>query len=75
MQLTTGLGLFTPFGGAEGYKAAIPNEEDPSKTDNLLGEVALKYFMGRTGNMLPYEEFKKVRPDVTKDEYQQISSF
>ena len=75
VAINSGLGLLTPFGGAEGYKAAIPNEEDPSKTDNLLGEVALKYFMGRTGNMLPYEEFKKVRPDVTKDEYQRYQAF
>jgi hypothetical protein len=65
----------TPFGGAEGYKAAIPSEEDPSKTENVLGEVALKYFMGRTGNLLPYDEFVKVRPDVSKDEYNRYQAF
>ena len=65
----------TPFGGAEGYKAAIPSEEDPSKTDNVLVEVALKYFMGRTGNLLPYDEFKKVRPDVSNDEYNRYQAF
>ena len=58
VAINSGLGLLTPFGGAEGYKAAIPNEEDPTKTDNVLGEVALKYFMGRTGNLLPYDEFE-----------------
>jgi len=75
VAINTGLGLMTPFGGAEGYKAAIPNEEDPSKTDNILGEVALKYFMGRTGNLLPYDEFVKVRPDVSKDEYNRYQAF
>ncbi len=75
VAINTGLGLMTPFGGAEGYKAAIPSEEDPSKTENVLGEVALKYFMGRTGNLLPYDEFKKVRPDVSKDEYNRYQAF
>ena len=69
IAINTGLGLMTPFGGAEGYKAAMPSQEDPTKTENVLGEVALKYFMGRTGNLLPYDEFSKVRPDVSPDEY------
>ena len=75
IAINTGLGLLTPFGGAEGYKAAVPSEEDPTKTDNVLQEVALKYFMGRTGNLLPYEEFAKVRPDVSRDEYNRYQAF
>ena len=75
VAINSGLGLLTPFGGAEGYKAAIPSEENPSKTDNVLGEVGLKYFMGRTGNLLPYDEFSKVRPDVSKDEYNRYQAF
>ncbi len=70
-----GMGLMTPFGGAEGYEAAVPSAEDPSKTDNVLAEVAMKYFLGRTGNLLPYEEFKKVRPDVSKGEYNAYKAF
>ena len=69
------LGLMTPFGGAEGYKAAIPSAEDPTKTDNLLAEVGAKYFLGRTGDLLPYDEFVKVRPDVSKDEYQRYKAY
>ena len=65
----------TPFGGAEGYKAAIPSDEDPSKTDNVLGEVALKYFMGKTGNLLPYDEFSQVRPDVSREEYNKYQAW
>jgi hypothetical protein len=61
IAINTGLGLMTPFGGAEGYKAAIPSEDDPTKTANVVGEVGLKYFMGRTGQLLPYDEFVKVR--------------
>jgi hypothetical protein len=75
IAINTGLGLMTPFGGAEGYKAAVPSEEDPSKTSNVLGEVAMKYIMGRTGNLLPYDDFVKVRPDVSGDEYGRYKAF
>lgn len=75
IAINTGLGLMTPFGGAEGYKAALPSEEDPSKSDNVLGEVALKYFMGKTGNLLPYDEFSQVRPDVSPEEYKAYQAF
>ena len=75
IAINTGLGLMSPFGGAEGYKAALPSEDDPTKSANVLGEVGLKYLMGRTGQLLPYEEFKKVRPDVSRDEYNRYQAF
>jgi len=75
IAINTGIGLMTPFGGAEGYKAAVPSEEDPSKTANIAQEIGLKYIMGRTGNLLPYDEFVKVRPDVSKDEYMRYKAF
>ena len=73
--LNTALGLMTPFGGATGYEAAVPSAEDPTKTDNVLAEVGAKYFLGRTGNLLPYDEFSKVRPDVDRDEYHRYKAF
>jgi hypothetical protein len=75
IAINTGLGLMSPFGGAEGYKAAIPSEDDPTKSSNVVGEIGLKYLMGRTGQLLPYEEFKKVRPDVSRDEYKRYQAF
>ncbi len=75
IAINSGLGLLTPFGGAEGYKAAMPSEEDPSKTSNVVGEVALKYIMGRTGQLLPYSEFSQVRPDVSRGEYNKYQAF
>jgi hypothetical protein len=35
----------------------------------------MKYLLGRTGNLLPYNEFVKVRPDVSKDEYNRYQAF
>ena len=75
VAVNSGLGLMTPFGGAEGYYAANPSEEDPTKTNNVLMEVAEKYIMGKTGNMLPYDEFVKVRPDVSPSEYGQYKGY
>lgn len=69
LAINTGLGLMTPFGGAEGYKANNPSPEDPTKTNNVIAEVAEKYILGKTGGLLPYNEFKKVRPDVSLAEY------
>ncbi len=75
MAINTGLGLMTPFGGAQGYEAAVPSETDKSKTSNVLAEVGAKYILGRTGNLLPYDEFRKVRPDVSLGDYNRYKAF
>ena len=75
VAINNAVGLLTPGGGMEGYKAALPSADDPSKTSNVLGEIALKYIVGRTGNLLPYEEFSKVRPDVSRSEYNKYQAF
>ena len=75
IAINSSMGLLNPFGGQEGYKAVIESDEDPSKTGNVLGEVAAKYILGRTGNLLPWDEFKQVRPDVSKDEYMRYKAF
>ena len=74
IAINSGIGLLNPFGGQEGYKAVFESEEDPTKTSNVLGEIAAKYILGRTGNLLNWDDFKKVRPDVSKDEYMSIQS-
>ena len=51
------------------------DEEDPSKTSNVLGEVGAKYVLGKTGNLLAWDDFKQVRPDVSKDEYMRYKAF
>jgi hypothetical protein len=75
IAINSAVGLLNPFGGQEGYKAVLESEEDPSKTSNVLGEVAAKYVLGKTGNLLPWDEFKQVRPDVSKGEYMRYKAF
>ena len=67
--INEGLGLTNLFGGDDGRKAVFPDEMDPTQTSNAVAEVAAKYILGRQGDLLPWDEYKKVRPDVTKDEY------
>lgn len=73
--INAGLGLVNPAGGSDGYKAVLPSEDDPTKTRNVLGEIASKYILGRRGDILPWDEFRKVRPDVTKDEYMRYKAY
>ena len=75
IAINTGIGLMNPFGGQEGYKAVFPDEQDPNKTNNVVAEVAAKYILGRTGGLLAWDEFKQVRPDVSKDEYMRYKAF
>ena len=75
VAINTGLGLNNPFGGEEGRRAVFESEEDPTKTDNVLAEVASKYILGRQGKLLPWDEYKQVRPDVTKDEYRAYKAY
>lgn len=73
--VNTSIGLMNPFGGQEGYKAVFEDEQDASKSSNPVLEVAAKYVLGKTGNLLPWDEFKKVRPDVSKGEYMAYKAF
>ena len=75
LAVNAGMGLTNFMGGTDGYTAALPSQEDPTKTSNILGEIAAKYILGRTGQLLPYDEFRKVRPDVSKGDYMRYKAF
>ena len=75
VAINAGLGLLNPLGGSGGYTAAIPSAEDPTKAANPVLEVAAKYILGRTGNLLPYDEFSQVRPDVSREDYNRYKAF
>lgn len=72
IAMSTGIGN---IGRPAGYKAILPSETDPRRTDSPLGEVVSRYFLGRTGKLLPYEEFRKERPDVSQDEYRRYKAY
>ena len=75
IAINAGIGLLNPLGGSGGYSAVLPSDDDPTKTSNVIGEIAAKYILGRTGNLLPYAEFSKHRPDVDVGEYNRYKAF
>ena len=75
VAINAGIGLLNPLGGSGGYAAVFPSESDPSKTENVLLEVASKYILGKTGNLLGYDEFSKHRPDVSREDYNRYKAF
>ena len=75
IAMNAGIGLLNPIGGNQGYEAVFADDTDPTKTNNVIGEVAAKYILGRTGNLLNWDEFKEERPDVSKGEYNKYKAF
>jgi len=63
------------IGRPAGYKAILPSEDDPRKTDSPVGELLSRYFLGRTGRLLPFDEFTKERPDVSKGDYERYKRY
>ena len=63
------------IGRPAGYKTVLPSREDPRKTNAPVAEGISRYFLGRTGRLLPYDEFVKERPDVSRDEYQRYKAY
>ena len=63
----------------KGQKAVAPvsKEEDPTgrKTRSIALEAALRYGLGQRGQLLPYSEFKKERPDVAPSTYSQYRRY
>jgi hypothetical protein len=70
--LSLGIGNFMR---QPGYKAVVPGDDDPRETESPMAEFASRYFLGRSGRLLPYDEFVKERPDVSKAEYQKYKSY
>jgi hypothetical protein len=62
-------------GRQPGYKAVIPSEADPTVSADPLGEGLSRFFLGRSGSLLPYEEFVQERPDVSRGEYEAYKSY
>lgn len=57
-----------------GYAAVLPSTEDKRQSTDPLTEGLLRA-VGRTGALLPYDEFVRERPDVSKGEYEAYKSY
>lgn len=56
-------------GRPAGFAAVDPREDNPRQSNNPASEWAARAFFGRTGRLLPYQEFAKERPGVSEAEY------
>lgn len=59
--------MFRPKGFAQSY--AEPGSEDRRQTSQPVPELFERFFLGRTGRPLAYEEAKKDIPDLTPERY------
>ena len=57
-----------------GYTAVLPSEGDRRESENPLMEQGLRA-IGMTGRLLPYDEFVKERPDVSRGEYEAYKAY
>lgn len=57
-------------GRTAGYEAIMPVDGNPTQTSNVLGEAAARYLFGRTGRLLPWEQFTQERPDISPQDYE-----
>lgn len=62
-------------GRVEGYEAILPQEGDKTETSNAAGELAARYLFGRTGRVLPWEEFTQERPEVSPQDYESYRAY
>lgn len=59
----------TGGGRLPGFEAVMPVDGDKTQSSNPLLELGARYMFGRTGRVLPWEEFTEERPDVAPGDY------
>ncbi len=62
-------------GRREGYKAAAPSELDPRETANIVEEIGKLYILSRGGQLLPSDDFRAERPDVSASDYAKYQAY
>lgn len=62
-------------GRSAGFQAVLPSEEDNRVSTNPVLEAAARYIFGRSGRLLPWEEFTQERPDVSESDYKAYAAY
>lgn len=76
-QLSGNTNYLNILGGGRtpGFQAVMPSEGDPTESANPVAELAARYVFGRTGRVLPWEEFTAERPEVSYDDYKSYAAY
>lgn len=56
-------------GRTAGFAATVPDPDDPRVSENAALEYVNRAVLGRTGRLLPWQEFHEERPDVPYETY------
>ena len=62
-------------GRTPGFSSVITVEGNPTASQNPLLELGARYFFGRTGKLLPWEQFTAERPDVSPVDYDSYRAY
>lgn len=79
--LQLGSQTYNPFnlaqgGRVAGYTAINPDEEDPRISTTPVSEFIVdRGFLGKRGRLLPWEQFREERPDISYDQYQRYQDY
>jgi hypothetical protein len=69
------LGNLLSGGRTPGFKAVLENPDNPTESTNVAGELLARYFLGRSGRLLDWEEFTQERPEVSRSDYERYNAF
>lgn len=69
------LGNLLQGGRTPGFQAVMASDEDPRQSTNVVGELLARYFLGRSGRLLDWEEFTEERPEVSRGDYERYNAF
>lgn len=69
------LGNLLQGGRTPGFQAVLASDEDPRQSTNVVGELLARYFLGRSGRLLDWEEFTQERPEVSRTDYEGYNAF
>jgi hypothetical protein len=77
MEASGNHNLLNAFGGGRpaGFEAIIPTEGDSRVSANPALEGLYRYLFGRTGRLLPWEQFSAERPDVSPQDFQAYQAY
>lgn len=81
LALGIGSGNYNPLnltqgGRPDGFQAISPDEDDPRiSTNPVYDQLVERGLFGRKGRLLPWEEFRQERPDVSYERYARYKDY
>lgn len=75
--LSNNTNYFNVLGGGRtpGFESVMPVEGNSRESSNPLLELGARYIFGRTGRVLPWEQFTAERPDVSQADYKDYAAY